>query len=194
MLSLFQTCKNALFKTTSKELLYLYHLDSDYSEIRERLKEIDECKKFVNGLRDNVSKRTRAAIKIQRQVRKRLLGYKLTTVFPCTIHRNIILTQGQVYNDRIANGCSVIERNNKKILTLYCSDMYFYDFLNPKFVKKINKIGHYIFIYLDRYAIRHCYDRHLKIDTITKDIHFVETCPNTHRIIRSNTLKREVWF
>ena len=105
-----------------------------------------------------------AAVLIQRRFRE-CMKVKIRVVSPCSISGT---GETEFYNSFTR-------------VRLLCDNFNYYCFLKPNTIDKAYIKQGKLFIWMDRYAVRHCYDRHIEVDLKTRKIYWIEHEAKEHR-------------
>ena len=164
MESLFSITKTFIKKSLASELLY-EPVSAD------RLQQIQSVHDLLDQLSE--AKRHQSARKIQRWFRTRN-----HLQFRCIAPFSICST-----------GVTEYLKNNRVRFTLFCDGLNYACFVTPSMIRKVELVNSTLArVHMDRFRVRHCADRYLDIDLVSKRVIWNECCPSTQKITASNIL------
>jgi hypothetical protein len=177
--SLFELAKRALYRKYSQQLLYE---KVDNAVWRQRFSEVEEIKQFVYDLQRIETQKTHAARIIQK-------AYKAFMKTCEKFHIKVIKTCS------LAHPGVTLFHNKRCYILLNCANFNYFSFLNPVHIQHVEKEGEIVKIHINRYSIRHCYDRHIAINLKSGYITWFESDSNTGNILSQNVISNHsMWF
>lgn len=82
---------------------------------------------------------------------------------------------------------AVINVRRKEVI-IKTNNIYYYDYLNKSAIQSITLVNNILKIQVDRHIIRHCYDRWITINLVTKELIWHDISPNDKNC-KSNTIR-----